>query len=151
MQHPIYRRLSIIFRCAKYGTMLETYLACYEKNVLAFISPPVLRANSRMTVERNRMSREERGLSEIYSPSYTGASQARSRSRRCKTRSSSLASLRVVKRCREFSEFHPSANSLGTGGETKDERTRRGAEGGKSDVTRGRILCARICRVSTSK
>lgn len=67
--------------------MLETYLPCSERNVLAFISPAVLRANSRMTVARNRTFREERGLSGIYSPSYVGASQARTRSRRYKSRS----------------------------------------------------------------
>lgn len=39
-----------------------------------------------MTVARNRTSREERGLSGIYSPSYAGVSQARPRSRKYKSR-----------------------------------------------------------------
>jgi len=76
---------SIISHCPKCGIMLETYLLCSEMNVLAYISSLVLRANSRMTVARNRMSREKRSLSGIYSPSYTGASQMRPQSRRYKT------------------------------------------------------------------
>jgi len=110
---------SIISHCPKCGIMLETYLLCSEMNVLAYISSLVLRANSRMTVARNRMSREKRSLSGIYSPSYTGASQMRPQSRRYKTLF--LFPSRVVKRCHEFSEFHPSQKEQSRKGDGREE------------------------------
>lgn len=148
--------LSIISRCPKCRIMLETYLLCSEMNVLAFISSSVVRANSRMTVARNRMSREKCRLSRIYSPSYTGASQTRPRSRRYKTRSRAFfSSLREWwKGAANFLNFiRRKKNNLGrVTGERKDERTRRGVEReGRNDMTRGRILCLGVCHVSTSK
>lgn len=112
--------------------MLETYLPCSEKNVLAFISPPVLRANSRMTVARNRMSREESAdCQEFIRLLIPGASQARPRSRRYKTRSRafSLPFGAAVKRCCEFSEFHPTRKEQSLSrNEWREERERGGGD-----------------------
>lgn len=62
----------------KYGAMLETYLSCSEKNVVSFISLPVLRANSRMTIARNKIaSRRTRAVRNLFVFLYRSFSQER--------------------------------------------------------------------------